>query len=235
LVWGALTEYSARGWPSGERRGAVAEASVDWGIGSGGAAFAMAPDRAVAAAPPELPEEHAPASLPIGVRMRASTTYYDVEGVDLRGLLASLRQRGPSDGHGTWAASTAWAFRWSYRPVAAGGCRVATAHVDLDLTYTYPQWTVPPDAAPAAVSAWQTYLTHVERHEQGHREIAEAAAADLVQTLEMLPAAGTCDQLAASARAAVTERFARHAELQVAYDEETGHGATQGAVLTVAR
>lgn len=235
LVWGVQTEYPVATSSWGEQHGTVAETSADRGSGSGGAAGVTAPERAVAAAPPELPEDQAPASLPNGVRVSASTGFYAVEGTDLRGLLASLRQNGPSDGHGTWAASTAWAFRWSYRPVVNGGCRVATAHVDLDLTYTYPQWAVPPDAAPAAVPAWQAYLAHVELHEQGHREIAEAAAADLVRSLEGLLASGSCDQLSASARAVVAERLARHAELQVAYDQETGHGATQGAVLTVDR
>jgi hypothetical protein len=40
------------------------------------------------------------------VQVISATSYYDVEGADIRALLASLRQRGPSDGHGTWAAST---------------------------------------------------------------------------------------------------------------------------------
>ena len=53
--------------------------------------------------------------------MSDSTDFYAVEGSSLSALLASLRANGPSDGHGTWAANTAWVFRWSYQPVTDVG------------------------------------------------------------------------------------------------------------------
>jgi predicted secreted Zn-dependent protease len=73
----------------------------------------------------------------------------------------------------------------------------------------------------------------VELHEHGHRDIAEAAANDLARTLEALPGHPSCDALAAAARNAASTLLARHAQTQIAYDRETGHGATQGAVLSI--
>jgi predicted secreted Zn-dependent protease len=164
-------------------------------------------------------------------QVTSATTLYEVEGADARTLLASLRQRGPRDGHESWAASTGWVFRWSYQPVADAGCHVQRASIALDLTFTYPRWAPPPDAAATLVTAWQRYLARVELHEHGHRDIAQGAADDLIRTLEALPAQATCNDLAVVARATVDERLTRHAEAQATYDRETGHGATQGAVL----
>jgi predicted secreted Zn-dependent protease len=201
------------------------------GAGLGGPATSAASDVALAAPPPEPSGDQATTTPVDGVRMTATTDYYAIEGSSLSALLASLRERGPNDGHGTWAANTAWVFRWSYQPRSESGCRVASAKVDLALTYTYPRWTAPGDAAPGLVAAWDGYLANVELHEHGHRDIAEAAAADLVRTLQELPAQTSCDALAATARASASQLLARHSEAQRVYDQETGHGELQGAVL----
>jgi len=202
------------------------------GAGPGGSATSSAANDALAAVPPSTPDDAAIAPPTDAIRLTTATEYYPVEGATVRSLLSSLRERGPSDGHGTWAANTAWTFRWSYQPVAGSACRVGSARVDLALTYTYPRWAVPAEVAPALVAAWDVYLARVELHEHGHRDIAEAAATDLVKELEALPAQGSCDALAATARTTAGQILARHADEQRAYDQETGHGMTQGAVLT---
>jgi predicted secreted Zn-dependent protease len=202
------------------------------GAGPGGSAVDAAASRFAVAAPPEAPDEQAPAAPRPGVSVTALPKPYPVEGSDIRSLLASLRQRGPSDGQGTWAASTAWVFRWSYRPVDESTCRVASAQVSLELTSTYPEWATPPEASPVVVTAWQGYLARVDLHEQGHRDIAQAAADELQRALEKLPSQRSCGGLAAAAKTTASEILARHAEAQATYDRETGHGVTQGAVLT---
>jgi predicted secreted Zn-dependent protease len=205
---------------------------TEQGAGPGGSAGDGDSALAVLASSPEAADETAVVAARGGVTVTASTSFYGVEGSDVRSLLVSLRQRGPRDSHGAWAASTAWMFRWSYQPVANAGCRVASAHVELDLTYTYPQWTSPSDAPPAVVAAWDRYLARIELHEHGHREIAEAAANDLARAIDALPAEGSCDRLATAARATAGQILARHAQAQIDYDRETGHCATQGAILT---
>jgi predicted secreted Zn-dependent protease len=207
---------------------------IERGVGPGGAATALAPSESPAAAL-DVSEAPAPITPVDGVRVSFATQHYAVEGTSLGGLLASLRERGPHDGDKTWAASTAWSFRWSYRTVADQGCRVASAHVDLELTATAPEWDTPPGASPSLVAAWSDYLDHVGAHEHGHEEIAEAAAAELVQALQALPAQPSCDALGTAARDTVGGVLARHADAQAAYDRETGHGAAQGAVLSMGR
>jgi predicted secreted Zn-dependent protease len=216
-------------------RGPARVVLTEQGAGPGGSALSpvsSASDAVRAVVPPEAPDAQVTPPPADGVSITDSTDFYAVDGSSLSTLLSSLRERGPSDGHGTWAANTAWVFRWSYQPVSDAGCRVASAKVDLALTYTYPRWTVPADAPPGLVAAWDSYLANVELHEHGHRDIAEAAAADLVKMLEALPAQGSCDALTATARTTASQLLARHAESQRTYDQETGHGEAQGAVLT---
>lgn len=169
------------------------------------------------------------------VAITSATGYYAVEGGDARALRDSIRQRGPRDAHGAWAASTGWVFRWSFRAVADAGCRIESARVDLDVNYTYPQWIAPPNAAPGLLAAWGTFVARLEVHEEGHAAIAAASARDIVGALEGLGPRASCDDLAGAARSLADGLLARHAEAQVAYDRETGHGVTQGAVLTVDR
>jgi predicted secreted Zn-dependent protease len=202
------------------------------GVGSGGPATSSTLDGVRAVVPPDTSDDATTAVPTDAVRLTTATEYYAVEGSTVSSLLASLRERGPNDGHGTWAANTAWTFRWSYQPVSGADCRAGPARVELALTYTYPKWTVPLDVAPSVVAAWDGYLDRVELHEHGHRDIAEATAAELVTSLEALPAESSCDALAATARTTAGQILARHADEQRAYDQETGHGTTQGAVLT---
>ena len=181
------------------RSSAGSTASVAHGTGAGGPILPRGSGVAQVADPTGQPDVQATTSLPAAVQVTFATTFYDVEGTDIRTLLALLRQRGPSDGQGTWVASTSWVFRWSYQPILESACRVQSAHVNLELAYTCPQWS--------------------------------AAANDLAHALEALPGQSSCDALADAARATAADLLARHAQAQAAYDRETGHGATQGAVL----
>jgi predicted secreted Zn-dependent protease len=204
------------------------------GGGAGGSLVSRENGLALSTDPFQVPDGQATAMAP-AIQLTSSTHLYDVEGTDVPALLASLRQRGPADDSGTWAASTGWVFRWSYQPIIDVTCQVQTASVTLDLTYTYPHWTPAPATSNTLVSAWEGYLSHVELHEHGHRDIAQATATDLLQALEALPAQTTCDDLANAARATADAILTRHAQAQIAYDRDTRHGATQGAVLTLSR
>ncbi len=240
LVAGLLVGWSALLGTDAGVSGANGEPGVLAGAGRPGAGpggALLVPDGAetVVTVPPETPDGASPAIRQTGVSVTASTHFYEVEGADLLSLLASLGQRGPRDGSEVWAARTAWVLRWSYQPVSGSGCRVDAARVDLDLTYTYPRWNAPTSAMPALVAAWDGYLAQVALHEDGHREIAEGAASDLVRVLEALPSQATCVALAGTARMAAGDLLARHAQAQAAYDRDTEHGMTQGAVLSLDR
>jgi predicted secreted Zn-dependent protease len=218
----------ATSWPTSAEP--TPSAMIARGVGPGGAATAQAPSESPASVL-DVSGAPAPVTPADGVQVRFATQHYAVEGTSRSGLLASLRERGPRDGDESWAASTSWSFRWSYRTAVDAGCRVVSARVDLELTSTAPEWDAPSSVSPSLVAAWDGYLDRVEVHEHGHEEIAERTAAEIVQALQALPARPSCDALGIAARDTVSVVLARHAAAQAAYDRETAHGATQGAVL----
>ncbi len=224
------------GLASGGEPAAPERAAADSGPSGSGVEADVTLDAVPPAEPAQAPTARSvqgPTAEPMQVRLTTVNRFYDVEGTDIRSLLTSVRQRGPRDDAGAWAASTAWTFGWAYQPVLAEACRAASATVDLQLTFTYPRLAVSSTVAQPVADAWTRYLTNVETHEQGHAQIAQAAAAELADTIRAVPAQPTCDDLAPAISAAATDVLQRHAQAQLAYDRETQHGVAQGAMLSL--
>jgi predicted secreted Zn-dependent protease len=103
--------------------------------------------------------------------------------------------------------------------------------VDLAVTFTLPRWDATADAPAALIERWGGYLAALTHHEEGHRDIAVDAANDVLGAIEALPVHATCRGFERAADAAAHAVVERYRDLQIAYDDATGHGATQGAVL----
>ena len=76
---------------------------------------------------------------------------------------------------------------------------------------------------------WRTFLERLRHHEEGHRERLQAGVDALVEQmagLTRLP----CEGLDARLRDIAEAALADVADAQAAYDRETDHGVTQGAV-----
>jgi predicted secreted Zn-dependent protease len=165
--------------------------------------------------------------------VRETYDTYDVQGASLPELRAGLRQSGirMKDGS-TYDALTSWAVRWEYDyESSSAGCTVDDFRVYVDVTIRYPRW-VSDDEAPAPLAdAWDSYLHSLIRHEQGHRDLAVAAADAMTRSISKLPPAATCSELDRSVDALGRSFMKRLSLEQLAYDADTDHGAAQGAVL----
>ena len=198
-----------------------------------GGAAVLTPDEEVRVAPRldgYLPVQ--PQLAATGVETSTIRSYYDVAGSSAETILAQLRQLGPGDSSGRWAASTRWNVNWffPYLPDPAG-CSAGPVGVKLDITFTFPRWNPPPETSRELVERWNRYLAAIETHEQGHFDIAVAGAQELHQALAGLRPAASCAELAQRARQTIDEVLGRIAQRQAEYDGQTRHGATQGAVL----
>ena len=163
-----------------------------------------------------------------GVQIATSTTYYAVEGSTWDAVATSLR----IDAAGDWAASTTWQFTTSYPYDVTGRvCRAGPVSVQTAINYRLPNWTAPADAPQDLIDSWSRFSDGVRLHEAGHRDIAVAAAVALADALRSLPAQPSCDEFEQSARSATADLMRQHDRDQVAYDLDTHHGLTQGAVL----
>lgn len=173
-----------------------------------------------------LPSTNPAASHP-QVVLTLDKLYYDVAGSsasELRAQLDSHRETERVD------AYTDWQIQWRYDYArSADGCRLESLIVSLDVTLTFPRWTPPEGVSPALQERWRAYLAALEAHEQGHEKLAAQAADEIAAALSSLPLYPSCAELEQAADEAGERVLQRYRQLELEYDRETEHGATQGA------
>ena len=176
-----------------------------------------------------VPGASAPPPLPIGVRAQVVEQPYDVHGLTRLEITRSLNEgartyvRSGSRGYHQW--NVRWQFR--YAP-SLRGCDITSSAVNLESVTTLPRWVDRDRADSALVAEWDRYIGALRIHENGHRDIAHRAAAEIQRTLRRF-SAGTCASISARANRVAQDIVERHRRENSEYDEETRHGATQGA------
>ncbi len=164
------------------------------------------------------------------VRARSETTYYDVRGTSREALAVALQRQGPRIHGSRFFGLTEWEVSAEYRPaVAASTCAISDLTVHVAVETHLPRWTPPVGASADLHGAWDRFVAALDEHEHGHRVLAEEAAEAIRQQLASVRAAA-CDQLDSMAQQAMTEVMSTYESHNLAYDAETGHGRTQGAV-----
>ncbi len=157
---------------------------------------------------------------------------YDVDGGNPDQLRRQMRQHGTKwDDGATYAAETNWDIRYGYEVAYEDGrCYLKSVKTDVDIIYHLPR-----RAASSAHSEltvlWEDFMRHLKRHEFGHKDIAVKTAAEINEMLGSLGSFSDENQLAREVSRRTEERFQRMKEAQIAYDHDTRHGESQGAVL----
>ena len=129
------------------------------------------------------------------------TNYYAIEGNTAGDLRRDMNRKGPK---GFWAY-TNWYVNWS-----------ATCHVSLRIVYTLPRWR-DRDMAPEELRLkWDTFLSHLIAHENGHATHGRNAASEIDKS--------RCS----SSPGTIVRRWANQDRV---YDAKTGHGRTQGVAF----
>lgn len=151
--------------------------------------------------------------------------YFDVQGGDYNALLASLNARG------RFHARADWKLTYRYQSVAAAaGCSVGELTTTLELTMTLPRWRPPAGASRELMGRWERYMGALRSHEEGHLQHGREFEREFRRAAATL-ADRSCDSLQARVRALFGEMLARYQSRDKLYDEQTGHGRTQGAVF----
>ena len=156
----------------------------------------------------------------------AEITYYDIVGTteaELRAQMTALGPLDPYDNNKPVDAYVAWYIYWNWDGYGTADCDLDTAQVWYELYLTMPNWTPPADAAPELVTKWEEYIRALEEHEVGHLD----NVINNYETVLTAIQAAACDTADAAAVAALDPLY----EFDAAYDVETNHGATQGAVF----
>ena len=113
-----------------------------------------------------------------------------------------------------------------------GLCKLARVSVGIHVAVALPSWAAGPAAAPGLADAWQTYIAALTLHEQGHVDRDVASAQQLVNDLTALGPVD-CGSLSLQVTSLATKSGVALAQSNLDYDTETGHGRTQGAILTM--
>ena len=157
--------------------------------------------------------------------------YYEVEGADLRELRASLNARGPLGENGKrYHGFTKWRVNWNYKYQRSGqSCGLSSLVTHVVATITMPRWNAPADAPVKLRQEWRRYLSALRAHEDGHHNFAKTAAAQIERDLAELSNPSGCNELAKEIDARADAILDIYRAEEKAYDQQTRHGATQGA------
>jgi predicted secreted Zn-dependent protease len=155
--------------------------------------------------------------------------YYDVAANPKQRLATLLNNASPIKEDGkTFHGHTKWHIRWNftYGKSKSGECKLATTNVTLDAKITLPRLV---GDSPEQQKQMEKYLIPLKRHELGHYQIAQEAAAAVEQKLASLSGKANCSELEKTANATGKETVNAYNEKSRAYDIETDHGKSQGA------
>jgi predicted secreted Zn-dependent protease len=159
-----------------------------------------------------------------------TTNYFNVSGGSEHALRRSINQARPWSDKREGDAFTEWKIEWNFRlTTSQSACHVHSFATRTAITITLPKWTPPPAAPRVLTQGWDRYVTALKAHEEGHKQIALAAAAEIQKRVKALKTEPTCEAMSAllngTARSVITE----YRQKEIDYDRKTDHGATQGA------
>ena len=154
---------------------------------------------------------------------------YPIHGTTAADLRAQMNECGIRDGGITVDGRTNWYVSWNFGLDGSSGCHVTWTKVHVLVDMYLPQWE---EASGSAIEPqWNRYLTALIDHEGGHMQHGIDAANETASAISSLPPAATCDEMDTQANQAGQRVLAAFNQQDVAYDDETGHGRTQGAVF----
>ncbi|MCA9327145.1 DUF922 domain-containing protein [Candidatus Saccharibacteria bacterium] len=188
--------------------------------------------QACTGSPYALPASLPVTSLPSGLNKVVDTpTHYQVYGSSIPELRTAIENCPLRRANGAYHASTSYQLNWSYAVSVSGTtCRLTNVKIGLHVSQYMPAF-VPTSSTPAGTkNAWNRYIANLQTHENGHVAIDTDYAQRLTNTLQNMGSvdcANPKNQVQTIINSYVTMLNAAN-EL---YDSQTGHGATQGAVL----
>ncbi len=159
--------------------------------------------------------------------------YYEINGQSERELRRQMRENGTKwDDGKTYDSVTSWHIRWDYDyNCTTEGCTPDSFKASVYVTFRYPKWVNTDGAPQPLVAKWDGYIKNLITHENGHRDMAVEATADLQRSVAELRPAPSRYALDREIEALARQRTAKLNADSRHYDAVTVHGTTQGAVF----
>jgi predicted secreted Zn-dependent protease len=161
------------------------------------------------------------------------TIYYDISGTTLDELRSQMQELGPVDKTGEhYHANTEWHINWSHTCQKSDDAYgVGSVEVKIEVTFTFPRWVASSDVNEKLVKRWDVYMRALQKHEDGHKNIAVEAGTEIIRRLKGLASYASCEELDAAVSTAGHDVVEEYRQKEKRYDKETEHGTNQGAHL----
>lgn len=164
------------------------------------------------------------------VRQQVRQRPYDIQGRSWQDLLRAMQTHGPD----TFFALTRYQIDYTYRlQRRLATCTVEQPVVTLDTEVILPRWLPDPDAPYDLRRDWQLFHSRLEQHERTHQRFGEQAAREVLGVLHTFR--GPCDTADAEIQRRAQAIMDAYDARNRAYDQQTGHGRTEGAVWPLPR
>jgi predicted secreted Zn-dependent protease len=163
--------------------------------------------------------------------------YYEVKGGSETELRCDMNNNSCKWEDGKkYDSVTSWRVKWDYGyDRGSQACSAVSFKASVEVVFRYPQWVNAGGGdggvSQPLVAKWDRYMKNLAIHENGHRDMAVKAAAELSHAVAELPPAQSCADLDREVRALCRLRMKKLNEDEKAYDVSTKHGLTQGAIF----
>ncbi len=165
-----------------------------------------------------------------GLKEDTDTNYYQIYGSTEADLRSQMTDCGPKEG-GSYDAYTAYYVNWNYNlKPGTNDCALQDVVVGVKVDFYYPKWDATGDYQAGLKEKWQTYMRALDVHENGHKQNMVDGAQEIFQTLSNFSALN-CQTAKTQADEKAYGILDNSITKDKAYDKETSHGATQGAVF----
>ncbi len=165
-----------------------------------------------------------------------TATHYQIYGNVASDLATQIQHCAPgADGstRAEFTAQTTYRLNWQYQIVQGDiSCHLADVKVGLHTAVAMPLWQPSTSATSGLAGRWQTFITNLIAHEQGHVALDQQYANKMLTDLQAV-SEQSCSELTSLISNTIDADTHALDLANDAYDVNTDHGATQGAVLPV--
>jgi len=173
-----------------------------------------------------------PVRAPAQSNVVRKTNYYAMTGSSIRHIQESLRQARPWNDKSRHDGATEWHVQWHANFGSGGGeCYCNNFVTSTTILITLPRWIAPTNTPATVRETWVKYLRALEQHEAGHADMAIAAAAEMHKRIKEIGSLEDCEALRKKVQTECQAILDSYRAREKEYDEQTRHGATQGATL----
>ena len=159
-----------------------------------------------------------------------STEFYAVTGRSAGRILDEMLRLGPMKDGRRFFATTDWDLAWSYDfSHQKDGWHLKNFTTKVTITSILPKWTGTTDSSLTLSNQWIGFYAALKNHEQGHRDIAMAAASEMEKAARGMPAFASRNDLRNTCEKKCGDILENFRARESDYDKQTDHGAKQGA------